>query len=309
MDLGDKVQFHELRVFLAVAELLHFGRAAQRLGISQSRVSQIIRELEHAIGGPLFTRTSRRVGLTALGERLRTSVEGPLAELRRGLGTTAAAAGGLRGRVRIGFATPLAAGPLMPEIARRFGEQYPGCAIEYIDLGFDRDLLSCLRGNEIDLLASRLPVNREDLTVEPVLTCERRVLAVSRDHPLAAYAAVSWDDVADYPVHNLPFLPEEAARDLVPEYASTGRPIRRGPDARTFNEILLQVAHGDVVQPTVASYGDYHRHPGVVAVPLKDPTPSRSGLVWPTSAIAPAARAFVECACEIVAERPRHRID
>ncbi|MFG1791131.1 LysR family transcriptional regulator [Nocardia sp. NPDC049149] len=304
MNSGEGVEFQDLRVFLTVAELLHFGRAAQRVGISQSRVSQLVRELEQRIGGPLFTRTSRKVELTELGARLRGSVEGPLSDLRDALTAAEEAASGVSGTVRVGFGTPIAAGPLMPDIVCRFSAQHPECSVEHLDLGFDRDLLACLRDNEIDVLAIRLPIEREDLTVDPVLSCESRVVAVAKEHPLAACAAVSWEDVAEYAVHSAPLLPEESTRDLVPEYTAAGRTIRRGPEARTFSEILLRVAQGDVVHPTVASFADYHGHPGVVAVPLKDAAPSRSGLVWPTAAMTPAARAFVACAREVATCHP-----
>ena len=61
-------ELHELRIFLALADELHFGRAAQRLVLTPSRVSQVIRKLERSLGAPLFERTSRSVRLTAFGE-------------------------------------------------------------------------------------------------------------------------------------------------------------------------------------------------------------------------------------------------
>lgn len=75
MDEGVPVERLEIEVFLALAEELHFGRTAERLGVSQSRVSQIVKGIERRIGAPLFDRTSRRVALTPLGRQLRTDLE------------------------------------------------------------------------------------------------------------------------------------------------------------------------------------------------------------------------------------------
>src|SRR6266436_1604501 len=71
----DSLELRQIDCFLAVATDLHFGKAAERLSVAQSSVSEAIRALEHEVGGPLFTRTSRRVQLTPLGEKFRLGVE------------------------------------------------------------------------------------------------------------------------------------------------------------------------------------------------------------------------------------------
>ncbi|MFD3705666.1 LysR family transcriptional regulator [Nocardia sp. NPDC058658] len=304
MSTGEHVELRDLRIFLAVAESLHFGRAARDLGFSQARVSQIVRELERAVGGPLFVRTSRRVELTSLGKRLQESIACPLRDLRAALEAAEEIAGGISGRVTLGYTTPVAGGPLMVKIVRSFCQKYPGACVEELDLGLDRDPIACLHRKEIDLLATRLPIDREGIEVGPLLSSEARVLAVSVDHPLAKHDTVSWDAVADYMVPSAPAFPIEALRDLVPESSPSGCVIRRGPAVRTFSELLLQVARGDVVHPTVRSFDQYHQHPQVTTIPLSSPTPSRSGLVWSSIEITPAARAFVDCAREIIAEYP-----
>src|SRR5215218_6310056 len=75
------VELREVRAFLTVAEELHFGRSAERLGVSQSRVSQTVRQLETKLGTPLFHRTSRRVELTRSGARLMAAVREPHEQL------------------------------------------------------------------------------------------------------------------------------------------------------------------------------------------------------------------------------------
>ena len=72
--MWETIELREIRVFLALADELHFGRAAERLGVTQSRVSQSLRELEAKLGERLVHRTSRRVALTAAGERFLADV-------------------------------------------------------------------------------------------------------------------------------------------------------------------------------------------------------------------------------------------
>ena len=81
VEAGPAAELRELQVFLAVAEELHFGRAAERLQINRSRVSQIIKTLELRLGAQLFERTSRRVRLTPIGEQIVTEIAGPYREL------------------------------------------------------------------------------------------------------------------------------------------------------------------------------------------------------------------------------------
>jgi DNA-binding transcriptional LysR family regulator len=79
------VELRQIDRFLAVATELHFGRAAERLSLAQSSVSEAIRSLEHEVGGQLFVRTSRRVQLTPLGEKPRLGVEPAATVLRAAL--------------------------------------------------------------------------------------------------------------------------------------------------------------------------------------------------------------------------------
>src|SRR3990170_1600135 len=98
----DVVELRELRVFPALADELHFGRTAERLGLTQSRVSQSLRGLEHKLGGRLFHRTSRRVSLTVAGESFREDIGAAYGELIDALRRAHSTNHHVSGAVRLG---------------------------------------------------------------------------------------------------------------------------------------------------------------------------------------------------------------
>ena len=97
------VELRELRIFLVLADELHFGRTAERLGISQPGVSEAVRVLESRLGVKVFDRTSRRVRLTPAGDRLKRSLVPALAALDQALADTSELSRAVRGLLRIGF--------------------------------------------------------------------------------------------------------------------------------------------------------------------------------------------------------------
>jgi DNA-binding transcriptional LysR family regulator len=299
--MWEHVELREIRVFLALCEELHFGRTAQRLQISQTRVSQTIRALEGKLGARLFERTSRRVGLTAAGSRLRaelTPAHGRLADVLRRAYTANGAIGGV---LRLGvFST--AGGPRLIEIVRAFEAEHPACAVEVSEAPWE-DALGPLERGEVDLLAMRLPIERPDLVVGPILTSLPRVLAVARDHPLAGRAAVTLEDVADHRVARLDALPAELEAELVPARAPSGRPIRRlRQPIRRQSELTALIALGKIVHPTGTTFAARFGHPDIAYVPMVGLPPCRSGLLWRRGSTDARVAAFAR-----LAERPAGR--
>src|SRR3989442_15709601 len=97
------IELRELRIFLTLADELHFGRTAQRLGISQPGVSEAVRVLESRLGVKIFDRTSRRVRLTPAGEALKRNLTPALAGLEQALADTSKLSRAGRGLLRVGF--------------------------------------------------------------------------------------------------------------------------------------------------------------------------------------------------------------
>jgi DNA-binding transcriptional LysR family regulator len=293
------VDLREIRTFLIVAEELHFGRAAERLVITPSRVSQTIRTLEARVGGVLFDRTSRRVRLTPFGEHLRAELAPAYEQLNRALTNARQVATGVAGRLRLGMYTPANGGPRLLEILRTFHARYGGCRVDLIDTGFSRDPLDWLRADEVDLLAMRLPLEDKTLIIGPILSRETRVLLVNKDHPLAALPSVRYDDVAEFPVPYTPLLPRELMDAVVPPRTSSGARLRRVPIHST-TEILMRVAAGELIHPTVSSFLHHHPSPDVRAVPIVDLPPSETALVWLAARQSPTIDAFASVAAKVV---------
>lgn len=289
----------EIRTFLVLAEELHYGRTAQRLLLTPSRVSQIIRRLETRIGGQLFTRTSRKVALSPLGVQLRRESGPAFRRVERALQRAHDAAGGLCGTVRLGMYTPANGGPHLIDIITAFRERYRNCDVAIIDVGLERDPVDWLRSKTIDVLAMRLPVPDLAVTTGPTLSVEDRVLAVSATHPLATREAIDWEDVADYAVSDVETMPRELIDCLAPPSTPSGRTLRRVNNA-VFSQILTRVALGELVHPTVRSFADHHRHPGVVFVPIRDLPPSRTALGWIGNPPAPVIGAFIQTAQDVL---------
>jgi DNA-binding transcriptional LysR family regulator len=295
-----EVDFREVRVFVLLAEELHFARTAERLGITSARVSQLIRSLEARVGGRLFERTSRRVRLTTLGRSLLSEIVRPYQELQEVLGRARQRAAGVEGSLRVGFYSMLSGGPHLATIVRTFKERYPACEIELINVGYEHSAVEALRAGKADMLATRLPVAASEVTIGPVLSREERVLAVAKDDPLAHRDSISYEDLADLVVSDVPSFPRDVMDAVVPPVTPAGRRLKRMPNY-SAEDTIMRVALGEQVHPTVPSFFDHHSHPAVGCVPICDLPPSETALVWLTAGAGPKIDAFARAAADVIA--------
>jgi DNA-binding transcriptional LysR family regulator len=123
------VELRDIEIFLTLAEELHFGRTAERLRISQARVSQAIKKQERRIGGALFERTSRHVRLTPLGKQLRDELAVGYQQLQTAIGNAAAAARGTTGSLTLGTMGALA--QAIGSVVTLFHDQNPQAELHY----------------------------------------------------------------------------------------------------------------------------------------------------------------------------------
>ena len=107
------------------------------------------------------------------------------------------------------------------------------------------------------------------------------MLALAHDHPFADRAAVSLEDIADYDVGWADVLLPQISEEAAPSRSRSGRPIRRVRlGIRDIGELVVTIARGKVVHPTVASFASHYAHPGVRYVPIADLPPSETALGW-----------------------------
>ena len=158
--MWETAELREIRVFLALAEELHFRRTADRLGLTQSRVSQSLRSLEHKLGVELVHRTSRRVALSPAGERFREEISGAYGELVAALLRQTREVGlGVAGELRLGAHNAAAVGASLLGVIDAFEAANERCAVQVVELSFG-DRFDSLRRGEIDLMLTRLPRRR-----------------------------------------------------------------------------------------------------------------------------------------------------
>jgi DNA-binding transcriptional LysR family regulator len=301
--MWEAIDLRELRVFLTLAEELHFGRTADRLRLTPSRVSQSLRELEDKLGAQLVNRTSRRVQLTSFGERFLAEVGPAYGELARVLENTHAAARSLAGSLRLGLLSAPAEGPHLMEIVDAFRALHPECEVDIVQLSWD-DPLAQLREGTVDLIACWLPLERRELVVGPILTRQPRVVAVAREHPLAGRSTVSFEELADYAVPRFEGWPRELHEALLPTKTPSGRPIpgvRIPVGERNFLEIAHRVARQELIFPTVASAAPFGSlGPDLVYVPITGMAPARSALVRRRGVRDPKLREFLRLARDLL---------
>lgn len=197
-----------LRYFLAVAEELHFGRAAKRLNIAQPPLSQQIRQLELAVGTRLFDRDSRNVKLTPAGAAFVEGARTTLDEAVRAAEVARRAAIGESETLRIGFSDS-AALSVLPQMLRRFRSAHPHVHLDLSESPTQVQLDAVGRGR-IDVALVRGPVGVSGLQTE-VIFSERFVAALPKDHRLAARRSLSLVAIAAHP---LVFFPRHLAPDF-----------------------------------------------------------------------------------------------
>ncbi|MFI2205347.1 LysR family transcriptional regulator [Streptomyces sp. NPDC020192] len=192
----------QLHAFVVLAEELHFGHAAARLGVAQPPLSQQIRRLEEKVGYPLFDRAPGRVALTPAGRALLPAARRALAGLADGLATARAVGSGRAGRLRIGFAASLAL-TVLPGLLRDFRQRFPQAHLDIHEMT-TAPQLDALRDRTIDIgLLREPPAGPSELGFRTVLS-EPFVAVLPAAHPLAAQRTVPLGRLAGEPFVLLP---------------------------------------------------------------------------------------------------------
>jgi len=189
------MELRHLRYFRAVAEELHFGRAAERLHIAQPPLSQQIRQLERELGVALLTRTTRSVELTPAGRSFLGRTVAILDDVDDAGEQARRIAAGLEGRLTIGCVGS-ATYSLLPHLVRTLRETLPGVEVSVRGEMLAPAQLLALQAGEIDLALLRPPVHQPGIAVETIRR-DRLLAVLPADHPLATRAELSVADLRD----------------------------------------------------------------------------------------------------------------
>jgi DNA-binding transcriptional LysR family regulator len=176
------LELRHLRYFIAVAEELHFGRAANRLHIAQPPLSQQIRRLEEIIGHRLLERTSRSVALTSAGRAFLDRARRTLAKVHEDLSAVRAVGRGEAGSLTVGFVGSAMLTPL-PSVLSRYRRTFPNVNLRLYDY-VTTDLLQALRNGSVDVGFLRDGGTHSDLCIQTVWS-EPYIAVLSRTHPFA----------------------------------------------------------------------------------------------------------------------------
>jgi DNA-binding transcriptional LysR family regulator len=206
------MELRHFRYFVAVAEELHFGRAAKRLGISQPPVSQQIRALETEIGVELLRRTKRNVRLTPAGEVLLQAARKLLRGVEETMDVARRAARGEVGTVQIGYAPGIEI-EILPKLLRAFAHRYPAVDVRILPL-HTRDQLEALRQRRIDVGLIRLPAMADDLHIAEICR-EPLILVAPANHALAKRRTITFRDLEGVPYVHLARNYEPTYYDLI----------------------------------------------------------------------------------------------
>ena len=191
------MDFRQLRYFIAVAEELHFRRAAERLHLSQPALSKQIRALENSIEIELFDRTKHWVRLTPAGTEFLATARGVLQQLERGVKVAQQVSRGEIGKLGIGFPNP-ALLTIVPKILEQYRSLYPKVKLTFVGGGTETQV-EALRTHQVDVSLLYTPIQEDNLCTYPLYE-ERFLVALPSSHPLAKQKQVALKSLANEPL-------------------------------------------------------------------------------------------------------------
>ena len=265
------MEFRHLRYFLAVAEELHFARAAERLHIEQSPLSRAIRELEEELGAQLFVRTSRSTRLTLAGKLLMENAPRVLLALDQARESVKAAANGFHGRLRVALSDGITPSRL-PALLARCREEDPEIEIRLFEVPLAQQL-SGLRDDLYDAGFSMADEVGDGIIIEPAWEDELMVAMPAR-HELLAHKRVPLDEVLQHPlVLGDPAVCEGHAKQIDRILRKQDREPLIEQYVATFDVMMTFVSAGLALGLAGAAHIASSREPGVVGRPLAGKSP------------------------------------
>lgn len=273
------MELRYLTAFVAVAEELHFGRAARRLQMAQPPLSQQIRQLEKELGVQLFERNTRSVRLTSAGQSFLEPVRTVLDDLDLATRAVKAAGRGEYGRVTVGFAGA-SSHESLPLLTGAVRAAHPGIELVLTGQTYADVALARVAEGTLDLGFVRLPASRPGVRTR-VIHDEELICALPSDHRLAQQERIAIGELAEEPFVSFPANAGSSLRDAMvnacEQAGFTPRVTQEAPDSNT---ILALVAAGVGVTLTLTSV-QHIQGTGLVYRPLDgDPIRLHAALAW-----------------------------
>ncbi|WP_079161522.1 LysR family transcriptional regulator [Streptomyces fodineus] len=290
------VHARDLRYFVAVAEELHFTRAAELLYVSQPALSKQIRALERQLGAELFRRDRHAVALTAAGEALLPHARTVLAAWEAGAAAVDAAKAAQRSTLVVGMSTSPGRGGLLPAIRSRFTAAHPHTTVRLRQMSWD-DPTAGLAEGTVDVAFVWLPLPDEDRYAWTVVAEEPRLLALPESHPLATRPEVDFADLLDEPFLALPRSAGRLRDHWLALDARAGRPPRIGAEISGAEETYEALVAGLGICLVAEGNAPLITLGGVTTRPVRGIGPSRYALAWRRGdGHRPLVRAYAEAA-------------
>jgi DNA-binding transcriptional LysR family regulator len=290
------LELRELRYFTVLCEELHFGRAAERLHISQSPLSQAIAQLERKLGTRLLDRSSRHVQLTSAGNVLLQHGRRLLREADDAVGATRRAAGGELGTLRFAVG-PAPRDGVLPGLRHALDERLPSLTVEVIELAGD-DIVDAVVRGAADAGLLLCPPASEDIETK-ALRRDLAVAVVRPEHPLAGRATVTIAELADYHLVLRPRSVSKGAHDVILAMFH-GHPPAGTRVTETYSGASWDAMHADgftVVPSSAAVGGDF------LAIPISDSDAEFTmSLIWSRQTPPLVLQGLLEAADAAVAE-------
>ncbi len=288
------MELRHLKYFIAVAEELHFARAAGRLHLAQPSLSKQIKQLEQELGFPLFYRTKQRVELLDAGHVFLDEAHRILRQAENAVESARRAHTGQSGRLLIGFSAS-ATLEVLPKVLRKYLELYPNVTVELSEMTTIRATELVLDSPlSVGLLRSPSLLNKELFSIETILR-EPFVVAVPDSHPAAKQDSVRIKTLAGEPFIVPPRQPgwdyADTIFQILRENAVEPRIVQ---EARQALAVVSLVAGGLGVALVPASFSNV-RLPGVTYRPIKGRSLTTDlAMVWKRNSRASTLRVFLD---------------
>ncbi|MGH3436890.1 MAG: LysR family transcriptional regulator [Sciscionella sp.] len=298
------MELRHLEAFTVVADELNFRRAAARLRVSQSPLSQQIKRLEREVGATLLYRTTRHVKLTAAGQAFLAEAQRALTAARAAPRVARQAAAGQIGTVRVGFTGPGSYQALLIT-ARTFRQHRPHVRFDTVRPVLSGELVELLHRDELDAALIRTPIATSGLRVR-VITHDAMAAALPSGHRWAERASIDLTEFVDQPIIGYPSGRGSAIAGVIDSsFINQGinpHIVQEAPDTHT---IMLLVGTGAGIGFVPATAG-HLKVPGVVLVPVRGIPPLGLAIAWRPDGRNPALRALVDLLDDIATECDAH---